>query len=77
MAAQKKRVRTKQEGFIAANLIKRGDRTLYNRFIQEVENEPELDQSKLVRLALKEYFERKDEQAVQVVPPVIKSGKFK
>lgn len=60
MAAPKKRVRTKKVGFIGVKLAKGGDMTLFNRFQEEIANDPELDQSKLVRLALKEYFERKD-----------------
>jgi hypothetical protein len=56
----KKRVRTAKEGFIGANLVKRGDKTLFERFQQELEANPELDNSKLIRLALKEYFDRKD-----------------
>lgn len=56
----KKRIRSKDVGFVGVNLAKGGDMTLYNRFIKEVESDPELDQSKLIRLALKEYFERKD-----------------
>lgn len=60
MAEQKKRIRRKEAGFIGVNLAKGGDMTLYNRFIEEVQSDPELDQSKLVRLALKEYFDRKD-----------------
>lgn len=62
MVAQKKRVRRKETGFIGVKLAKGGDMTLFNRFLQEVEADPELDQSKLVRLALKEYFDRKDGQ---------------
>lgn len=58
----KVRSRNKEKGFIGATLAKGGDMTLYNRFIKEVESDPELDQSKLIRLALKEYFERKDAQ---------------
>lgn len=60
MAEPTKRIRRKEAGFIGANLAKGGDMTLYNRLIQEVESDPELDQSKVIRLALKEYFERKD-----------------
>lgn len=60
--ANAKRVRRKEVGFVGVNLAKGGDMTLYNRLLQEVENDPEMDQSKIVRLALKEYFERKDEQ---------------
>lgn len=54
--------RTVDRGFIGVNLIKGGDRTIYDRLVQEVEDEPEMDQSKVVRQALKEYFERKDAQ---------------
>lgn len=57
-----KRSRKKEDGFVGASLAKGGDMTLYNRFIKEVESDSELDQSKLIRLALKEYFERKDAQ---------------
>lgn len=62
MAEKAKRSRKKEDGFVGASLAKGGDMTLYNRFIKEVESDPELDQSKLIRLALKEYFERKDAQ---------------
>ena len=62
MAEKVKRVRRKEAGFVGANLAKGGDMTLYNRLLQEVESDPELDQSKVIRLALKEYFERKDNQ---------------
>ena len=61
MTAQKKRVRRKEAGFIGVNLAKGGDMTLFNRFEQEIAADPELDKSKLVRLALKEYFERRDQ----------------
>ena len=60
--ATAKRTRKKEDGFVGASLAKGGDMTLYNRFIKEVESDPELDQSKLIRLAVKEYFERKDSQ---------------
>lgn len=62
MATPKKRVRRKEAGFIGVNLAKGGDMTLFNRFEQEIAADPELDKSKLVRLALKEYFERRDSQ---------------
>ncbi len=52
--------RTTKAGFVGANLAKGGDMTLYDRLIQEVESDPELDQSKVIRLALKDYFDRKD-----------------
>lgn len=60
MANKVKRVRRKEAGFVGANLAKGGDMTLYNRLIQEVESDPELDQSKVIRLALKEYFDKRD-----------------
>ncbi len=60
MADKAKRVRRKEVGFVGVNLAKGGDMTLYNRLLQEVEDDPEMDQSKIVRLALKEYFERRD-----------------
>ena len=62
VASKKPRVRRKEVGFIGASLAKGGDMTLYNRFIKEVESDPELDQSKLIRLALKEYFEKRDKK---------------
>lgn len=58
----KKRVRSKDVGFVGVNLAKGGDMTLYDRLLQEVKNDPEMDQSKVIRLALKEYFDRKDAQ---------------
>lgn len=60
MADKVKRVRRKEAGFVGANIAKGGDMTLYNRLIQEVESDPELDQSKVIRLALKEYFDKRD-----------------
>lgn len=60
MTEKAKRVRGKVAGFVGANLAKGGDMTLYNRLIQEVESDPELDQSKVIRLALKEYFDKRD-----------------
>ena len=56
----KNRVRSKVVGFVGVNLAKGGDMTLYNRLLQEVKDDPEMDQSKVIRLALKEYFDRKD-----------------
>ena len=60
MTQKSKRVRSKDVGFVGVNLAKGGDMTLYNRFIKEVKSDPELDQTKLIRIALKEYFDRKD-----------------
>lgn len=62
MVEKAKRTRRKEDGFVGASLAKGGDMTLYNRFIKEVESDPELDQSKLIRLALKEYFDKRDTQ---------------
>lgn len=60
MAQKSKRVRNKEVGFVGVNLAKGGDMTLYDRLQKEVKLDPELDQSKIIRLALKEYFDRKD-----------------
>ncbi|HYG84601.1 MAG TPA: hypothetical protein VD907_07045 [Verrucomicrobiae bacterium] len=60
--AEKKRKRQTQAGFIGVNLAKGGDMTIFNRLEKEVQSDPELDRSKVVRLALKEYFERRDAQ---------------
>lgn len=60
MSTPKKRIRRKVAGFVGVNLAKGGDMTLYNRLIQEVQSDPELDQSKVIRLALKEYFDKRD-----------------
>lgn len=60
MSAPKERIRRKEAGFVGVNLAKGGDMTLYNRLLQEVESDPELDQSKVIRLALKEYFDKRD-----------------
>lgn len=54
--------RTTQAGFVGVNLAKGGDMTLYNRLKKEVESDPELDQSRVVRLALTEYFEKRDKK---------------
>lgn len=60
MAQKSKRVRNKEVGFVGVNLAKGGDMTLYDRLQKEVALDPEMDQSKVIRLALKEYFDRKD-----------------
>jgi hypothetical protein len=62
MADKPKRIRSKDVGFVGVNLAKGGDMTLYNRLLQEVEDDPEMDQSKIIRLALKEYFDRKEKK---------------
>lgn len=60
MTNTKKRTRTADVGFVGVNLAKAGDMTLYNRLKQEVESDPEMDQSKVIRAALKEYFDKQD-----------------
>lgn len=60
MATKPKRKRTKVAGFVGVSLAKGGDMTLYNRFMEEVGADPELDQSKLIRIALKDYFDKID-----------------
>lgn len=62
MATKKPRIRSKEVGFIGANLAKGGDMTIYKRLIKEVEADPEMNQSKIIRLALKEYFEKRDKK---------------
>lgn len=54
--------RLAQSGFVGVVLAKGGDMTLFNRVEQEVASDPELDRSKLIRLALTEYFEKRDNQ---------------
>lgn len=58
--SKKKRTRPKSSGFIGINLAKGGDMTLFDRFEKEVASDSELDRSKLVRVALKEYFDKRD-----------------
>lgn len=60
MASGNERVRRKEVGFIGVNLAKGGDMTIYNRLQKEVESNPEMNQSKIVRIALKEYFDKQD-----------------
>jgi len=62
MVQEVKRIRRKEVGFVGANLAKGGDMTLYNRLVKEVESDPELDNSKVIRLALKEYFDKRDKK---------------
>jgi len=62
MANKVKRTRNKESGFVGVNLAKGGDMSLYNRLLQEVKSDPELDQSKLIRIALKEYFDKRDKK---------------
>lgn len=62
MSAKTERVRKAEAGFVGVNLAKGGDMTIFNRLEKEVKSDPELDRSKVIRLALKEHFERKDKQ---------------
>jgi len=59
MEQRVKRVRRNDRGFIGVNLAKSGDMTLFNKVEDTVNNDPEMDRSKLVRIALKEYFEKR------------------
>lgn len=60
MAEPRKRLRRKEAGFIGVDLAIGNDMTLYDRFVAEVQSDPELNQSKLIRIALRQYFDRKD-----------------
>jgi metal-responsive CopG/Arc/MetJ family transcriptional regulator len=60
MDAPKKRVRHKGVGFIGVNLSRGGDISLLERLEKEVNSNPELDRSKVIRIALTEYFEKRD-----------------
>lgn len=59
--AERKQPRVKDAGFVGVNLAKGGDMTLYNRLEEEVASDPEMDRSKIIRMALKEYFDKIDE----------------
>ena len=59
---EKTKKSNERKGFITVSLVVSGDMTLYNRVEEEAGADPEMDKSKLVRAALKEYFERKDSQ---------------
>jgi hypothetical protein len=54
-----KRVRRKEAGFVGVNLAKDGDMTLFNRLEQEVKATT-MNKSLIIRLALLEYFEKRD-----------------
>jgi len=56
--AQKKRVRSTEVGFVGVNFAKGGDMTLYNRLQKAVKADPEMDQSKFIREAVKEKLDR-------------------
>lgn len=53
------RVRRKEAGFIGVNLAKGGDMSLYDRLQEEVKSTT-MNQSIIIRLALIEYFEKRD-----------------
>lgn len=55
-----KRIRRKEAGFVGANLAgPDGDLTLYNRLIEE-KKKTTMSHSLIIRLALQEYFEKRD-----------------
>jgi len=60
--AEKKRVRRKVAGFVGANLAgKGGDLTLYNRLVEE-KKRTTMSHSLIIRLALQEYFDKRDQK---------------
>lgn len=66
MPTIKKRIRRKEAGFVGANLAgPNGDLTLYNRLLAEKEATT-MSQSLIIRLALKEYFEKRDQHKAQL-----------
>ena len=62
MAAKPKR--RKEAGFIGLMLAKGGDMSLYERLNQEVKTTT-MSRSLIVRLALLEYFEKRDGKKLQ------------
>ena len=60
MADKVKRIRQKQAGFVGANLAgASGDMTLYKRLVAE-KKATTMSQSLIIRLALQEYFDKRD-----------------
>lgn len=60
--AVKKRVRRTEAGFVGANLAGAdGDMTLYNRLVEE-KKKTTMSQSLIIRLALQEYFDKRDKK---------------
>lgn len=60
MSAETKRVRRKEAGFVGANLAgPGGDLTLYKRLVKE-KKDTTMSHSLIIRLALQEYFEKRD-----------------
>jgi hypothetical protein len=63
MVTKKKRVRSTQVGFVGANLAGAdGDLTLYNRLVAE-KKATTMSQSLILRLALQEYFDKRDNKS--------------
>lgn len=62
MTTKVKRVRRKEAGFVGANLAgPGGDLTLYNRLVEE-KKKTTMSHSLIIRLALQEYFEKRDKK---------------
>jgi hypothetical protein len=59
MTAPKKRIRRKEVGFVGVNLAKGGDMSLFNRLQEEVVATTG-NQSLIIRMALIEYFDKRD-----------------
>lgn len=56
----KKRVRQTKTGFVGANIAApNGDLSLYNRLVEE-KQKTTMSQSLIIRLALQEYFDKRD-----------------
>lgn len=62
MVTKVKRVRRKEAGFVGANLAgPGGDLTLYNRLVAE-KKATTMSHSLIIRLALQEYFDKRDKK---------------
>lgn len=60
--AEAKRIRRKEAGFVGANLAAPdGDLSLYNRLVEE-KQKTTMSQSLIIRLALQEYFDKRDKK---------------
>lgn len=60
--AENTRVRRKETGFVGVKLAKPdGDLTIYNRLVEE-KKRTTMSMSLIIRMALQEYFERRDEK---------------
>ena len=60
MVDNKNSRRTKDAGFIGVKLAADGNMDLYNRLQEEVRRDPEMTQTRVIRVALREYFEKID-----------------